>query len=120
MNELMLRDLLVFHGVHIVEGAALESVDAKGVYYEVEGVPALAEGDTVITAVGMEANHALFDAAMTMRPCSRSATAAVCATSSAPSGMATRRHAVCNCDPNTFARAGSTCPGVVLASGGCA
>ena len=62
MNELMLRDLLVFHGVHIVEGAALESVDAKGVYYEVEGVPALAEGDTVITAVGMEANHALFDA----------------------------------------------------------
>ena len=25
-------------------------------------VPALAEGDTVITAVGMEANHALFDA----------------------------------------------------------
>ena len=62
MNELMLRDLLVFHGVHIVEGAALESVDAKGVYYEVEGVPALAGGDTVITAVGMEANHALFDA----------------------------------------------------------
>lgn len=58
--------------------------------------------------------------AMTMRPCSRSATAAVCATSSAPSGMATRRHAVCNCDPNTFARAGSSCPGVVLASGGCA
>lgn len=29
---------------------------------QVEGVPALAEGDTVITAVGMEANHALFDA----------------------------------------------------------
>ena len=52
----------MFHGVHIVEGAALESVDAKGVYYEVEGVPALAEGDTVIAAVGMEANHALFDA----------------------------------------------------------
>lgn len=62
MNELMLRDLLVFHGVHIVEGAALESVDAKGVYYEVDGTPALAEGDTVIAAVGMEANHALFDA----------------------------------------------------------
>lgn len=41
----------------------------KGVYLpfaeqvkQVEGVPALAEGDTVITAVGMEANHALFDA----------------------------------------------------------
>lgn len=29
---------------------------------QVEGVPALAEGDTVITAVGMEANHSLFDA----------------------------------------------------------
>ena len=41
----------------------------KGVYLpfaeqvkQVEGVPALAEGDTVITAVGMEANHTLFDA----------------------------------------------------------
>lgn len=29
---------------------------------QVEGVPALAEGDTVITAFGTEANHALFDA----------------------------------------------------------
>lgn len=61
MNEFMLRDLLVFHGANIVEGADLKSIDAGGVHYEHDGAAAIAEGDTVVTAVGMSANHTVFD-----------------------------------------------------------
>lgn len=61
MNEFMLRDLLIFNKVHIVEKAALESVDARGVYYQLDGRPMLAEADTVVAAVGMQSNRKLFD-----------------------------------------------------------
>lgn len=61
MNEFMLRDLLVFHGANIVEGADLKSIDAGGVHYEHDGAAAIAKGDTVVAAVGMSANHTVFD-----------------------------------------------------------
>ena len=61
MNEFMLRDLLVFNKVHIVENAALESVDTKGVCYQLDGSSMLAEADVVVAAVGMQSNHKLFD-----------------------------------------------------------
>ncbi len=61
MNEFMLRDLLVFNNVNIVENAALESVDSNGVYYQVGETPCVAAGDTIVAAVGMQAKHELFD-----------------------------------------------------------
>ena len=61
MNDFMLRDLLVFNKVDIIEGAAPEAVNETGVIYRLNDQPALAEADTVIAAVGMERRHSLFD-----------------------------------------------------------
>lgn len=61
MNDFMLRDLLVFNKVGIIEGAAPEAVNETGVIYRLNDQPALVEADTVIAAVGMERRHSLFD-----------------------------------------------------------
>jgi len=61
MNESMLRDLLDFNNVNIVEGVKLESVNEAGVVYQLDEQTVLAEADTVVVAVGMERRHCLFD-----------------------------------------------------------
>ena len=62
MNEFMLRDLLNFNKVNIVERAAIEFIDNDGVHYSVDGTAFVSSADSVVAAVGMESRHELFDA----------------------------------------------------------
>lgn len=61
MNEFMLRDLLVFNNVDIIEHAAIEAVMPEGVRLSGEGESRLVRADTVAVAVGMTPNRTLYE-----------------------------------------------------------
>ncbi len=61
MNEFMLRDLLVFHGVEILNKTSPVSIDANGVKAVTDGEERFLPADTVILAVGEDPVRSLFE-----------------------------------------------------------
>ncbi len=60
-NDLMLRAYLKYYGVEIYTNASLTEVNENGVEIMTEGRKLHLDADTVISAVGYNSNHALFD-----------------------------------------------------------
>jgi 2-enoate reductase len=60
-NEMMLRDLLAFHHVHIKTGVMLVSVSTHDIVIESEKGRDTIHGDSVITAIGFESRRELYD-----------------------------------------------------------
>lgn len=60
MNEWMLRDLLAFNKVKVINNAQLSKVTNEGAVISVEGTEKVLPADTVIIAVGYKANNSLF------------------------------------------------------------
>ena len=60
MNEWMLRDLLAFNKVKVINNAQLTKVTNEGAVISVDGTEKALPADTVIIAVGYKANNSLF------------------------------------------------------------
>lgn len=61
MNEFMLRDLLNFNKVQILEHASPVSVSADGITVSTENGEVLVPADTVVAAIGYNSSNSLFD-----------------------------------------------------------
>ena len=61
MNEFMLRDLLAFHKVEILNGTSPVAIRADGVQVSRDGEERFLPADTVILAVGEEPVRGLYD-----------------------------------------------------------
>ena len=61
MNDAMLRDLLAFHKVTILEKTGVESVADNGIALVQDGTPLFVEADTIIESIGFRSEHTLFD-----------------------------------------------------------
>lgn len=62
MNDAMLRDLLAFHNVTILEKTGVESVADNGIALVKDDAPLFVAADTIIEAIGFRSEQTLFEA----------------------------------------------------------
>ena len=61
MNEFMLRDLLAFNKVNILEKTAIKAVEDDGVKLEKDGEEIFVKADTVVEAIGFRSEKSLYE-----------------------------------------------------------
>lgn len=61
MNKIMLRDLLDYHGVNLIPGAKVRSIEGNTLYFTEGGKEQQAEADTFVCAVGYVSNNQLYE-----------------------------------------------------------